>query len=315
MFATQGFTFYNLASMSLDLFADASGRQRSLLCIEVNPPKGADLDPIYRRLDGANLAGIDFFNVTDSALAKMRFAPLPFASLLKQRYSIEPLVNISCRDRNLIALQSDLLAGWAMGVRSVVALTGDAMTIGDLPEGKGVFEVNSLGLLQALRTLNAGKDLAGHALHGNTGYVPGSVVNPNAKNVAAEIKRLTRKREAGARYALSQPVYDIEAALHFFRAAEPVGVPILVGLLPFKSSKSLVGIGQIPGIRFPEHFSALVASKGEDDLSEFSLAHSFDLAKGLRPHVAGYHVISGATPKLALELTQRIAQGIREGSL
>src|SRR5689334_4471947 len=129
--------------MPIDQLKDASaGQGIPFLCLEVNPPRGTDLTAIFQRLDG-NIDGIDFLNVTDSALARMKCGALPFASLLKQRYGIEPLVNLACRDRNIIALQSDLLGGWILGVRSVVALTGDAVTVGDLPETKGVFEVNS----------------------------------------------------------------------------------------------------------------------------------------------------------------------------
>ena len=174
-----------------------SSGEKPLLSLEVNPPHGVEFESILQRLEG-RLEGVDLFNVTDSALARMRFAAIPFASLLKNRFGLEPLVNISCRDRNLIAIQGDLLAAWALGIRSVVALTGDAVSVGDSPERKGVFEVNSVGLLKVIAKLNSGYDLAEKPLSGGTAFVPGVVVNPNAKNAAAELRRLDKKREAGA---------------------------------------------------------------------------------------------------------------------
>jgi 5,10-methylenetetrahydrofolate reductase len=296
--------------MTLERLAELSrgGKGRPLLCLEINPPRGVDVEEIFRRLEG--IRGVDFFNVTDSALAKMRLAALPFASILKKRFGIEPLVNVSCRDRNLIALQGDLLAGWALGIRSVVALTGDAVTIGDSPERKGVFEVNSIGLLAAISTLNGGRDLVGNELTGAPGYVPGVVVNPNARNRGAEIKRLRRKFEAGAQYALSQPVFDEASSVEFFKEASAVGIPILMGLMALKSGRSVAGLAKVPGIKVSEAIEQLVRDDPERDLADFSVHHCLNLAELNMPYVAGFHVVSGATPKLALRLTGELAAAI-----
>ncbi len=280
-----------------------------MLCLEVNPPRGVEIEPIFSRLEGA-LDGVDFLNITDSALARMKLAAIPFGAMIKQRFGVETLINVSCRDRNLIALQADLLAGWALGVRSVVALTGDAVTIGDSPDRKGVFEVNSVGLLSAIQTLNSGADLAGNELKGAPQFVPGVVVNPNARNSAAEIRRLKRKKEAGAKYALSQPVFDATAACAFLEAAAEVELPIFLGLLPLKSKKAAEGISKIPGIRISEAVSEHLARQAEADLSEFFLEHCLNLAHVTRPLVAGFHVVSGVTPLLSIELTRRLARWI-----
>ena len=298
--------------MSIDLLSSRPEPDRPLLCLEVNPPRGVNLQPVFNRLDG-NLKGVDFFNVTDCALAKMRFGALPFAGILKQRYGIEPLVNLSCRDRNIIALQGDLLAGWAGGVRAIVALTGDAVSIGDFPESKGVFEINSIGLLNLLTTLNSGKDLAGNDLHGEPAFIPGVVVNPNARNPNAELKRLARKKEAGGRFALSQPVFDEAASQAFFKEAHALGIKIFIGLLPFKSSASVLALSQIPGIRVADNIIEMAKSAGDADLSGFSIEHAIKLAKLNQKYVAGFHVISGATPKLALQLTRELADLISKG--
>lgn len=276
-----------------------------LLCLEVNPPRGVDVRPIFERLDN-NLEGIDFLNVTDSALARMKCGALSFASVLKQRYGIDALVNLSCRDRNVIALQGELLAGWMLGIRSVIALTGDAVTIGDMPEAKGVFEINSIGLLKILAQLNSGLDMAGNKLSGAPDYVPGVVVNPNARNPSAEIKRLKRKADAGAAYALSQPVFDEQTSVSFFREAKGVGIPIMMGLLPFKSAHSARNLSQVPGIKMSEKILLEIENAGDKDLSDFSIEHCLRLAELNREHVRGFHVISGVAPKLGIQLAKAL---------
>ena len=278
-----------------------------LVCVEINPPRGTDVAAALKRFEG-RLEGIDFLNVTDSALAKMRLAALPFAALAKQNLMIEPLVNVSCRDRNLIALQGDLLAAWAQGVRAIVALTGDAVSVGDDPERKGVFEVNSIGLLQTIRTLNSGRDLVGNELKGAPKFISGVVVNPNVRNPAAEVRRLEKKAQAGATFALSQPVFDLDNARAFFALARAVPIRILLGLLPFKSAAGLEAIGNIPGIRIAQALLERARASSTTDLSEFSLEFCLDLSRELSTLVDGYHVIGGPTPTLGLELARRLAK-------
>jgi homocysteine S-methyltransferase len=183
--------------------------------------------------------------------------------------------------------------------------------VGDLPDAKGVFEVNSLGLLSILATLNSGKDLAGLDLKGKTGYVPGVVVNPNARNRDAEIRRLIRKREAGGTYSLSQPVFDIEQAVAFFEAAAGAGIANMVGLMPFKSAKAFEAVAKIPGIKVPEGLLERVKAAPEEDVAKISIDVACQIAERVRPYVRGFHVVSGGSPMLALELSQRLSGWIR----
>lgn len=285
---------------------------KPLLCLEVNPPRGVDVESVCERLQG-NLAGVDFLNITDSALARMRMSALPFASIIKQRFKIETMVNLSCRDRNVIALQSDILAGCALGVRSIVALTGDAVSVGDNPEAKGVFEINSIGLLNLINQLNSGKDLVGNELKGATSIIPGVVLNPNVKNPNAEIRRLEKKKAAGALYALSQPVFDEQASSEFFKAASKVGVPIFVGLLPFSKASAALSVEKhVPGIKIPQSIVDMANKFPDQDLSQFFIEHCLKLAEINRPYVCGFHVISGSTPKLALKLVGKLAEYIKQ---
>lgn len=292
--------------MSFDAIDNpAKSEFRHLLCIEINPPRGVELESTFEKLDG-QLDGLDFLNVTDSALARMKFAPLPFASLLKARYGIEPMVNISCRDRNLIAIQGDLLAGWATGIRSIVALTGDAVTIGDSPERKGVFEVNSIGLLSVIQSLNGGSDVSGNKLKGAPEFFPGVVVNPNVKNHSMDTRRVQTKRDAGGRYALSQPVFDVGLTVSFLQQAAAVGMPIFLGLLPIRSKESLRGMSKIPGIKVPDEMLTRVDALPDSAVEQFSIDYCLELVKAAAPYVRGFHVISGTTPKLALRFAQEL---------
>lgn len=285
-----------------------SRSSRPLLCLEVNPPRGTDIEPVLARY--AELKGVDLINITDSALAKMKMSGFVFAALFKQRYGIEPVVNLSCRDRNVIALQADLLGAWSLGIRSIVALTGDAVTVGDLPDAKGVFEVNSIGLLNIIATLNGGRDLGGGALKGATQYVPGVVVNPNARNRDAEVRRLIRKREAGGSYALSQPVFDGDQAVEFFAAASSAGIDNFVGLLPFKTAKGFEAVAKIPGIKVPERVLERVRTLADEDVAAYSLDLACEIAERVSPHVRGFHVVSGGAPLLAIDLCKRLASWI-----
>lgn len=279
---------------------------RPLLCMEINPPRGADAESALAKLEG-QLDGVDFLNVTDCALAKLRMAPIPFASLIKQRFGIEPLVNLTCRDRNTIAIQADLMGAWALGIRSIVALTGDAVTTGDNPNAKGVFEINSVALLKLMAAMSESRDLVGNALRGGAAFVPGVVVNPNVKNPSVELRRLQKKKDAGARYALSQPVFDVDVARNFLEEARGVGLPIFLGLLPVKTIGGAKHVSDIPGIKMADSLLARLEGGDDTDVSDFFLQFCVELAKQTAPLVAGFHVIGGATPRLGLQLVHELA--------
>jgi 5,10-methylenetetrahydrofolate reductase len=190
----------------------------------------------------------------------------------------------------------------------VVALTGDAVTTGDNPNAKGVFEINSIGLLKIIGSLRAGHDSTGIPLRGGADFLPGVVVNPNVKNPAAELRRLTKKREAGARYALSQPVFDREVAVSFLKEAQAVGIPIFLGLLPLKTIGAAKHVSDIPGIKMADSVLSQLSGENDRDVSEFFLELCVGLAKSTAPLVAGFHVIGGATPRLGLQLARELVR-------
>ncbi len=280
---------------------------RKLFCLEVNPPRGISSEEVFSRLD-KYLGKIDFLNVTDSALARMRMNPIVFASKLKERYGIEAMVNLSCRDRNLIAMQGELLAAGSLGVNHIIALTGDAISVGDNKDCKGVFEVNSVGLLDTIKTLNAGKDLAGNELDGAPTIIPGCVVNPNVRNPGPELRKLEKKKLAGAQYALSQPVFDVDQAVGFFKAASEVGVPLFLGLLPFRKGRNALAFQNVPGIKISPDLIAMAEANPEADLGEFSFQLCREIAIACKDYVVGYHLICGPTPVAAMKLLKKLQE-------
>lgn len=282
---------------------------RKAFCLEVNPPRGTSISVILDRLASFKEAAIspDFFNVTDSALASMKLSPIAMSAILKAAFPhIEPLFNFTCRDKNLIALQSDLLGGWALGLKSLIALTGDKMSVGDLPYGKSVFEVNSVGLLGLVKKLNSGYTYTDRKMNAPTDYICGVVVNPNANNIDSEIKRLKRKEDSGGYYALSQPIFDIERAWEFFsKAREATDIKLMLGLFPMKKISSLEHVASIPGIKVAPCFMDRAKSCTSDtDLEALSLEHCLESAQKLHDCVDGFHVISGASLKMGIDLVK-----------
>lgn len=218
---------------------------------ELNPPKGTNLQPLIEKAQ--LLQGIvDAFNLTDSHAARMAMAPLAAAHLLIDR-GIEPILQITTRDRNRIALQADLLGAAALGVENVVFMGGDPPTTGDHPDAKPVFDVYSSLMLEAAASMQRGSDMAGNALDGTPHFCTGAVVNPGAEDLGAEIERMGEKVDAGARFFQSQAIYDPAAFERFVRAAQQYRVPVLAGIIPLKSAKQAQYMNaNVPGILVPE---------------------------------------------------------------
>ena len=187
----------------LDLVA--AGKR--VVVTELDPPKTLPLEKFFAGAEALSRAGSDAITLADNSLAILRVSNFAVAALLKQR-GITPLLHLSCRDRNVIGLQSDLLGMAAMGMRHVLALTGDPAKGGDHPDATSVYDVNSIGLLEIIRRLNEGYTQAGTDLHAKPDLVAGCTFNPNARNLDAQVQRLERKVNAGARYVMTQPVFE-----------------------------------------------------------------------------------------------------------
>jgi len=204
---------------------------------EVGPGKGTDVEHLLKDADIIK-DRTDAVNVTDLQSSVMRLGSMAFSHLLTDM-GIEPIFQMTGRDRNRLALQSDLLSAWVLGIRNVLALTGDHPTMGDHPHAKPVFDLDSVSLLEMIGKLNSGYDMAGNELKGVPGFLPGAVVNPGADNEAAldlQIMKMEKKIEAGAKFFQTQAVYDIDLFEKFIKRVEGFNVPIIGGVILLKSA-------------------------------------------------------------------------------
>src|SRR5262245_12113031 len=217
---------------------------------ETEPPKGTDLTELLSTV--ALLKGrVHAANVTDNQRAVMRLSSVGGASLLA-REGLEPILQLTCRDRNRLALQSDLLTAWVLGVRNVLTMTGDPVDVGDHPRAKPVFDISSAALLQMIGQLNSGQDSAGHELEGKTDFFCGATVNPCVTPLEPELKRFEEKVAAGARFFQTQAIYDLDAFDRFMSIARKMPVYIIAGVIPLRSVKMANFLNEkVPGINVP----------------------------------------------------------------
>lgn len=197
-------------------------------------------------------AGIRHVNVADGPRASARMSAIAFAALLERDGAVETILHYQCRDRNLIGIQADLLGARALGIRNVLAVTGDPPKLGDYPHATPVFDVDSVGLVRILDGLNHGVDLAGNRLPARVPLFPGVGVNPAAVDPGAEVRKLGRKVEAGALYCLTQPVYEARLLTDFLDRIAGLEIPVLVGVLPLVSSRNAEFLhNEVPGMTVP----------------------------------------------------------------
>ncbi|MGE5553790.1 MAG: methylenetetrahydrofolate reductase [Betaproteobacteria bacterium] len=275
-------------------------RGEFVVTVELEPPRGADPRPMLekaRRLTPV----VDAVNVADSPMANLRMSPIACAHLLQQDQGVEAIFHLTCRDRNLLGLQAELLGAAALGVKNILALTGDRPERGDHPQATGVFEVDALGLARLARALNEGRDVNGKPLEAPTDFLIGGTTSPNAPDLEAEVARLRAKAEAGITFAQTQPVFDLEQAAEFQRRTARLGVRVLYGVLPLKSYKSAVYLAtHVPGIRIPSEVLARMERGGPDE----GVRLAREILTGLWGKVPGVHLFPMGDPALALRLLE-----------
>jgi methionine synthase / methylenetetrahydrofolate reductase(NADPH) len=225
------------------------------VCVEIDPPKGIALDRVYEQVDKIMASGkADAIDINSGAMARVGMDALITAGALEAR-GVETVPHLTTRDYNIIGLQAMLLGAWTVGgVRNVLAITGDPPSVGDYPETSGVYEVDSVGLVKILHRLNQGTDWAGKTLGGATNFAIGVAVNPVADDLDGEIERFHAKIEAGAHFAMTQPLFDPE---HWYAFVKKLGgkpaIPVLIGIWPLNSYKQALRLNnEVPGIVIPQ---------------------------------------------------------------
>jgi homocysteine S-methyltransferase len=288
-------------------------RTAFVVTAEVETPKGTD---VSSAVDGARrlkALGVDGVNVTDNPMARLRMSSIAVAHLVKTETGAETIFHVSPRDRNVLGIQSDLLGAAGLGIKALLVVGGDPLKIGDYPQAKPVGEVDTIGLLQIVKGLNEGVDLAGGAIGTSTSFAIACAASPAAPNLDAEIGRLAAKIEAGASFAQTQPVYDLAALDRFFAREEAHAIPILIGLIPPRSFKqALYFANEVPGMVVPEEIldrMRTAAGKGPEFEAEEGLAIAIDLARGIRERARGVHIM----PMARYEAVARILDALGNG--
>jgi len=225
------------------------------VCVEIDPPKGIALDRIYEQVDRVMASKkVDAIDINSGAMARVGMDAMVVAGALEAR-GVETVPHLTTRDQNIIGLQAMLLGAWTVGgVRNVLAITGDPPSVGDYPETSGVYEVDSVGLVKILHRLNQGTDWAGKTLGGQTNFTIGVAVNPVSDDLDVEIARFHAKVEAGAHFAMTQPLFDPEHWHAFLKKlGGKVPIPVLIGIWPLNSYKQALRLNnEVPGIVIPE---------------------------------------------------------------
>ena len=271
--------------------AAALARGDFVVSVELTPPRG--IDP-RRMLAGARLlkeAGVDHANITDSAMARLRMGVLSCASLVQQQVGLEPIAHYTTRDRNVMAIQSELIGAHALGIRNILCLRGDAPRVGDYPNATAVWDVNAVGLITILANLNHGLDANGSPIGERAAFFIGAAVNPNATDLDREIRLMRRKIEAGAGFLVTQPIYEPPALEAFLDLVGTPSVPILVGVMPLLSNRHAEYLNnEVPGIRIPAAVRARIEEAGEE-AARTGVEMAVSFLESARSMVQGAYVI------------------------
>jgi len=271
-------------------FRDQLASGRFVVTGEIGPPKGVAVERMLE--DAEHLRGkVAAINVTDLQSSVMRVGSLAVCRLLVEK-GLEPIYQMTCRDRNRLALQSDLLSASILGIENVLALTGDAVPMGDHPGAKSVFDLDSVTLLQTIQTLMSGKDLVGNDLEGTPFFFPGAVVSPCSEPLEPQIIKMEKKVEAGAKFFQTQAVYEPERFEKFIKQVEHLKVPILVGIVLLKSAGMAKFMNaNVAGVHVPDAIIEEMASVAKEDRRKKSVEIAARLIRQMKPLCQGAHIM------------------------
>ncbi len=284
-------------------------RKKFLTAVEVDVPRGLNLDKMLAAVRQLKIAGVDVINISDGARARLRMNPMAVCQQIQQAIGIETTMHFSCRDRNLLAVQADLLGCHAMGVRNILAVTGDPANIGDYPSATSVFDVDAIGMTRILGRLNEGIDLAGYSVGVQCGFTIAVAFNPIALDNELERDRLRRKAEAGAHVVYTQPVfsiYDVDTAVE---ECHKLGLPVLVGVLPLRSARHAEFMhNEVPGIRILDTLrQRLQSAESDDEALKVGIEEAQKLSAYIRRYAEGLYVMPPANaPLVTMDLLEAV---------
>ena len=291
---------------------------RFVISVEIDPPRSVRIE---RTLGSARLirdAGADLVNISDSAMARVRMGAMAVGFAIQRDLELESLIHFTTRDRNLMALESELLGAHALGIRDILALTGDPPRVGDYPSGTGIWDIDSIGLIGILQRLNRGEDQAGRPIGAPAGFTIACALDPTAEDLEAELGRLAGKVEAGAHLIMTQPIYASAQWDRFMERAsarwgDRLPLPVLFGVLPLHTARHAEFLHhEVPGITIPDDVRAAMHAAG-DGGAEVGLEQSLELLSSMRTHVDGTYVMpSFGRYEQSAELVRRVRAELAE---
>ncbi len=260
--------------------------------VEIVPPLGWDLQMTLDKASRCHAAGVDNINIPDGPRASSRISPLITAMEIQKQVGIEAVLHMTCRDRNLIGMQSDLLGAFAAGIRNLLIITGDPPKLGDYPFASAVFDLDSIGFTRIAARLNRGIDVGGWPVRPPTGFLLGVGADPSHLDQEREFDRLAQKVQAGAEYVITQPVFDVDTLLRFLEKIAHLRVPVLAGLWPLVSLRNAEFLNsEVPGVTVPDVLMTRMAkAKTKDDARAEGIAIAREIRDAIRKHVAGIQV-------------------------
>jgi 5,10-methylenetetrahydrofolate reductase len=274
--------------------------------IEYNPPKGTNISAV---LDNAKqlIGRVHGVNVTDNTAAVVRAGSLPVCRLLYE-LGHDPVMQVTCRDRNRIAIQSDLLGAHMLGIRNILCLTGDYPTVGDHKEAKPVYDLDSVQVMQVVQGLNNGRDMVGNKLDGSTAFTIGAAVTPEADPIGPMLAKFEVKVKAGAQFFQTQAIYNPERFASFMQAVRPFKVKVLAGILVLRNHKMAEFMNaNIPGVLVPKEMIEELKAAG-DRSEDAGVEIAVRTIKAVRPYCHGVHI-------MAIKATHRLADIITKAEL
>src|SRR5881296_1227547 len=262
-----------------------------VVTVELDPPRGHTVEKLVQGAKLLKERGVDIVDINDGSLGRVRMAVLPTALLVREATGLDINMHFTCRDRNLMGIQADLLGAHALDVRNILALRGDPPRAGDYVNTTAVFDVNAIGLIEVLKRMNQGLDATGNTIGVPTSFCIGAALNPGAENVKGEIGRFHRKVHAGAQWVQTQPVYDLAELDRFLEQAGGSPVPVIVGVLPLHSYRHAEFLhNEVPGITIPDPIRARLRDAGDGAL-QIGIEMAQRLVCEIRGRYAGVYLV------------------------
>ncbi len=287
---------------------------RKVITVELDPPKGIDCSKIITGSRRLKEAGADAINLAENPLARPRMGNIALGSIIQREVGIEVIVHVTGRDRNLIGMQSDLMGASLLGIRSILAVTGDPATMGDHAGAKSVFDLHSFTLIKLLSDMNRGVNAIGNPIGEGTGFTIGAAFNPNTRNMNVQAERLRKKIANGARFTQTQPIYDPAILFEALDSTGDCSIPFLPGIMPLVSERNAEYLNnEVPGITVPDAVRARMRGLEKEAGAREGLAIAKEFIDATFAAVGGYYLIPPfGKYELAEELIKHIQQRERE---